>query len=704
MSSSPDPGPMHVGDELPPGAVGRFGTTCFWHLPLRGGNPGTNDMGFSPDGRMLAALGYQDSDLSVFEVPSGKLICRWHEGNVDGGGRVLFSPNGEFLAVACDDGLRLRDPRTGRVLRELTGNAASISGIAFSKDGKWIAAAEPFPGAVEIWEGATGTLVRRFESEYVRDLPERHLPYDQIESVAFSPDGQIVAAGSRHFIYHAAHEEEVDEIQQRVFERHHECSVTGSSDGRSFIREPKGGRVLCWDMNTGKRIAVLEGHEWPVSFLGFTRDGSLRTFGCEIWTWDVRTGRRLGTDDRPPLTYTEGTAVFSADGCHAARAGTGFLTLTNLMNGDEVPFKVDPEWRWFNSLVVSDDARWLATEMKGCIHVWDATTGKDVAPADRHTTDVYKVCFNTDGTVLASCGTNEAFLWDAQSGRMLSRFPQQGQANLHPRTLALSPDGDRAVCAGSFWQDGTKRSGLLIFDRESAQIEHWDEPDVTAATWSDDGESLLFGNEAGDFFIRNRRSGVRTRLGGTGSEVGPIAISPDGRYAAVGSHSEILWWDLSQAGRHGSKRLVPYLRARDDLIGCWYHLTFSPDASQVALLLGEGHVYLGPIEEPDVLMPTFKVPREERSVAHYGIGFHPNGHLLVGLGTGTDEDDGYGPSAIWAWDMTTGRELLASPPAAQPTSTLAFSPDGGTLASGSWDSTTLLWRLGSVDGAAENPR
>jgi hypothetical protein len=67
-ASSAPPLP-HPGDALPAGATVRLGTNRFWHLAERG-NEGLNDLAFAPDGRTLAALGYQDGCISLWEVPS----------------------------------------------------------------------------------------------------------------------------------------------------------------------------------------------------------------------------------------------------------------------------------------------------------------------------------------------------------------------------------------------------------------------------------------------------------------------------------------------------------------------------------------------------------------------------------------------------------------------------------------------------------
>jgi len=215
------PGALHYGDKLPEGAMRRLGTTRFWHLPFEGGNPGTNDMAFSPDGRMLAALGYQDNELSIFAVPSGRLIRRWREGRVDGGGKLLFSPSGKSLAVACDDGLRLRNPQTGRQVRAFLQDSCAVSGIAFSSDGKLFAAAEPWDGRIEIWQVSTGKLLHCFEADLHPVLADDRceLRSDEFYCVAFSPDGQLVAAGSRHFIYHYARGAKADKLEREISEK-----------------------------------------------------------------------------------------------------------------------------------------------------------------------------------------------------------------------------------------------------------------------------------------------------------------------------------------------------------------------------------------------------------------------------------------------------------------------------------------------------
>src|SRR5262245_63825551 len=107
----------HPGDSLPPGATARFGTTRFWHF-AECGNEGLNDLAFSPDGRTLAALGYQDGCISLWEVPSGRMLRKWDADKADRCGELAFSPCGRFLACGSNDGVRLWDPSTGQLDRQ----------------------------------------------------------------------------------------------------------------------------------------------------------------------------------------------------------------------------------------------------------------------------------------------------------------------------------------------------------------------------------------------------------------------------------------------------------------------------------------------------------------------------------------------------------------------------------------------------------
>jgi WD40 repeat protein len=58
-------------------------------------------------------------------------------------------------------------------------------GIAFSLDGKWLAAGGGGPGEVRVWDTATGKLLSTLEGRITGG----------IESIALSPDGKWLAAG-----------------------------------------------------------------------------------------------------------------------------------------------------------------------------------------------------------------------------------------------------------------------------------------------------------------------------------------------------------------------------------------------------------------------------------------------------------------------------------------------------------------------------
>src|SRR5262249_41230514 len=150
-------------------------------------------LALAPDGRTVAAGG-ENNILGLWDRATGKLVRRFvgHRGterNTDKPGSVFsvaFSPTGETLAsLSLEAGVvRVWDVATGKERFQLHGRALyTVRCLAFSPDGQVLAWADT-DGKVRLSDAATGRLVR-----------EHQLKRQAVFSVAFSPDGKSLAAG-----------------------------------------------------------------------------------------------------------------------------------------------------------------------------------------------------------------------------------------------------------------------------------------------------------------------------------------------------------------------------------------------------------------------------------------------------------------------------------------------------------------------------
>src|SRR5690348_4478481 len=101
---------------------------------------------------------------------------------------LQFSPEGNLLAVGGYQQVRLVEPGTGKTVATLLGHADYVRSIAFSPDGKYLAAAGGLPqrsGEIKIWNVESHELVRTLRGHK-----------DCIYSVAWSRDGKLLASGS----------------------------------------------------------------------------------------------------------------------------------------------------------------------------------------------------------------------------------------------------------------------------------------------------------------------------------------------------------------------------------------------------------------------------------------------------------------------------------------------------------------------------
>jgi WD40 repeat protein len=150
------------------------------------GQRGWGKLAFSPDG-CCVAVGHEDHRIRLWDRATGSVV-RTFAGHRDTINAVAFSPDGKMLASASgstpnhDSSGRLWDVATGKELHRLAGHTEFMTSVAFSPDSRHVVTGSS-DGTVRLWSAATGKERRRFSVQ------------GQVLAVAFSPDGRTVAAG-----------------------------------------------------------------------------------------------------------------------------------------------------------------------------------------------------------------------------------------------------------------------------------------------------------------------------------------------------------------------------------------------------------------------------------------------------------------------------------------------------------------------------
>ncbi|MFD8753242.1 hypothetical protein ACFV0O_20040 [Kitasatospora sp. NPDC059577] len=497
-----------------------------------------------------------------------------------------------------------------------------------------------------------------------------------VRSVVFSPDGKGLVTGSEDEtarLWDVAARREVSTLPGRNLD-----TVVFSPDGgtlATFDYPDQGGRL--WNARTLGPVGDLAGAAQP---LGFSPDGRILATGGlgdalgSVQLWDVETRHQLAT-----LTGVNGSwpisAAFSPDGTTLAVGGGA-----------------DQE-----------------------VRLWDVRTHDQLAVLTGHTGQVTSVAFSPDGSTLVSTGGDATVrLWDVRSRQALATLTGHRGA---VQAAAFSPDGQTLATAGRDWTvrlwDVPTRRALVTLNGHTR--------DVNAVAFSPDGSTLASAGEDSTVRLWDMRAGRPLAMfAGQGGAMRPVAFSPDGRTLATGGHDQAArLWDVQ------THRQSAVLTGRG---GTLLTLAFSPDGKTLATASDDGtaslwdtatHRELATLTGHTGLVGALAFSPDGRTLATasyvdqtvrlWGVVSHSPLATLTGTSSpvvfspdGNTLATGGGTTASTAklWDVRTHDQLAVLGGHKGLVGSVAFSPDGALLATGSWDGTVRLWDVRTHDQVA----
>jgi WD40 repeat protein len=483
-----------------------------------------------------------------------------------------------------------------------------------------------------------------------------------VNTVAFSPDGQIIASGSDDATIKIWQRDgsilkTIHNNQQKVDE------VSFHPDGKIIASANNDGSIKLWNLE-GNLIKTIAAHTGKVKTVTFSPDGQLIASAG-----DDKTIKLWNLDGNLLQTFSGHTAEvnsvkFSPDGQTIASGSWDYLVKLWHLDGTLILTLEGHKSNVYSVDFSPDGQKLVSGSWDGTIKLWHLD-GTLILTIPEHDQNVNQVKFSPDGKTIVSTSNDSTIkLWHIDGSLKTTLW---GHSDF-VKTVSFSPDG-QTLASGSvdntirLWKPNHKPNQTLMSKNDSFKLIRFE-----TVSFADDNQTIATVNSNNIIQLWNLDGTLINSFSGHNDYVTAIKFSPDGNTIATASYDKtIKLWN-----RQG--KLLKTLGDHKDMVNT---LSFSPDGKMMATGSKDDTVKLW-TSEGQLLTTLTGHNRDISSVV-----FSPNSKIIA---------SGSWDHTIRLWNLQ-GEELLTIPAHTDAILTIKFSPDGKILVSSSRDGTIKLWDL-----------
>jgi len=334
-------------------------------------------------------------------------------------------------------------------------------------------------------------------------------------------------------------------------------------------------------------------------------------------------------------------------------------------------------WGTTNRLAVSPDGKLIASgSTDGFIHFWDAATLRERDFIREDCNGIASLLFSSDNQTLAIGGNDgNIYLWDAGRVKPTRKLVLKGHRN-PVQAMAFSPNRQQLATGGideiKLWDVARTESTPVTVGKHQGAVQ--------ALAWTHDGQKLLSGgrDKAVRFWELNDTSWFNYFSITDLDDVTELALAAKDERLVIGCHSrDIYVWDMVGKKQSGyaeatkGQNTQGVLSAEAQTLACHINANNPVHVWNVAGAEPKDRGSLGPITQGTT-----------------ALALTPNGRTLVLAGY----------NGLQVWDLAAETPRLLTPRQDQVDArTVAFAPDGKTLASGGRNGRIRLWNLGGPE-------